>query len=159
MLAGTMRSLLLLSLALAAFTVRAQVLPGGAELGMSVPQLQQAVPALERVPWPVRMAGGLVGSWRAATLQVAGVALMPTFFFSEGELRRVEYVADATAYDALLAWGRATWGAELASQGSEGAYAAWTTGTTQAYLQQAAGARPQVRLVVKRITAKDAGEL
>jgi hypothetical protein len=154
------RAIASLSLALLAAAAHAQALPGGAQLGMSAQQLRDAVPALERVPRPVRMAGGLVGSWRGPSVEVGGVWLAPTFFLAEGELRRVEYLAPADAYESLLAWGRSTWGPELASQGSEGAYATWTSGTTQAYLQQTGGAqRPQVRLVVKLIATRDAGEL
>lgn len=154
------RAIASISLAILAAAAHAQALPGGAQLGMSAQQLRDAVPALERVARPVRMAGGLVGSWRGPAVDLGGVWLAPTYFLAEGELRRVEYLAPPDTYEALLAWGRSTWGPELASQGSEGAYATWTAGTTQAYLQQTGGAqRPQVRLVVKLLTARDAGEL
>ena len=139
---------------------RAQALPGGAALGMSVPQLQQVEPALKRVPRPARLAGGLVGSWSADTVEVAGVALTPTFFFAEGELRRVEYLArdgGPAAFDALLGWARGAWGAELASTAPEGAYASWDRDDMQVYLQLAG--TTLVRLVVKRQVEKDASEL
>lgn len=138
----------------------AQDLPGGGQLGMTAQQLQVAVPALEPVARPVHMAGGLVGSWRGAAVPVAGVMLVPTFFFAEAQLRRVEYVAVPSpgAVNALLAWGRSIWGVELSSQEQEGAYATWASADVDAYLQQTR-APQQVRLVVKRRVLKDAGEL
>lgn len=142
----------------------AQDLPAGVSLGMTVPQLQQAVAGLTPVPRPARLAGGLVGSWAGPALQLAGVDLTPTFFMAQGQLRRVDYLAadrhSATAFDALLAWARTAWGQELASQAPEGAYASWTQGELDAYLQQtSATGRPQVRLVIKRRALKEAGEL
>jgi hypothetical protein len=95
---------------------------------------------------------------------VAGVDLAPTFYFADGQLQRVEYlaapVASGQAFESLLAWGRAAWGTELSSQGPEGAYANWATADADVYLQQSAGARGvQLRLVVKRRILKGAGEL
>lgn len=141
-------------------SVHAQALPGGAQLGMNVPQLQQAVPGLKPVPHPVRMTGGLVGSWSAPAVDVAGAQLTPTFFFAAGELQRIEYLAaDGTGvFDTLLGWGRTTWGQELASQSPEGSYATWSAPDLDAYLQQTTSPQ-RVRLVVKRRVAKDASEL
>lgn len=142
--------------------VSAEPLPGGAELGMSVPQLQQAVPGLERVAHPARLAGGLAGSWTGPAVQVAGIALTPTFFVAHGAVRRVEYLAPAgsPAFDPLVAWGRSAWGAELASESPEGAYATWSRGDADVYVQRASGASgTQVRLVFRQVVAKDAGEL
>jgi hypothetical protein len=152
------------SAVLAAVAAHAQALPGGAALGMSAQQLQQAVPALQPVPHPPRLAGGLVGRWTAPFVTVAGVDLAPTFYFADGQLQRVEYLAapgaSGQAFESLLAWGRAAWGTELSSQGPEGAYANWATADADVYLQQSAGARGvQLRLVVKRRILKDAGEL
>jgi len=158
------RAVVSLSITLLAVAAHAQALPGGAQLGMNAQQLRDVVPGLARVPRPVRMAGGLVGSWRGPAVDIAGVLLAPTYFLAEGELRRVEYVADAdtaaNGYESLLAWGRSLWGPELASQGSEGAYAAWTGDKLQAYLQLAGGGqRSQLRLVVKLRSTRDASEL
>ena len=158
------RALASLSITLLALAAHAQALPDGARLGMTAQQLRDVVPGIARVPHPVRMAGGLVGSWRGPVVDIAGVPLAPTYFLAEGELRRIEYVADAgaaaDAYETLLAWGRSAWGPELASQGSEGAYASWTGDTLQAYLQLAGGGqRPQLRLVLKLRSSKDASEL
>jgi hypothetical protein len=139
-------------------SAQAQALPGGAQLGMAVPQLQQAVPGLKPVPHPAHLAGGLVGSWSGPTIDVAGAALVPTFFLAEGQLARVEYLATPEAYAPLLAWGRAQWGAELASDSPEGTYATWSNGEFDAYLQETHG-RPQVRLVIKRRVLKDASAL
>lgn len=150
-------------IAIASFAAHAQSLPGGFTLGMTVPQLQQAEPALRRVPHPARLAGGLVGSWSGHAIDVAGVALTPTFFFAEGQLRRVEYLArdgGPAAFAALLAWARGMWGEELAANAPEGAYASWEREDTQVYLQRAGAARgEQVRLVTKQRVLKDAGEL
>jgi len=113
---------------------------------------------------PARLAGGLVGSWSGPEIDIEGLALTPTFFFAETQLRRVEYVAvsgaSAGAYDVLLAWGRSQWGPELASQSPEGNYAAWTDGDMDAYLQQTGTPQhAQVRLVIKRRVMKDGSEL
>jgi hypothetical protein len=142
----------------------AQTLPGGVQLGMTLQQLQQTVPALKPVAHPARLAGGLIGSWSGSAIQVAGVALTPTFFLADAHLRRVEYLASwsdgARAFDALLIWGRAAWGPELASQNPEGAYATWTNGEVDAYLQRTSAPQgSRVRLVIKRRLVKDGGEL
>ena len=150
-----MRCLILLLPAVAC----AQPVPGGFTLGMSPAQLQQADASLTRIPRPVRLAGGLVGNWSGSALQLANMTLTPTFYFAEGELRRVEYLArdgGAATYEALLAWGRAKWGQELASNAPEGAYATWDTPELQAYLQLSGA---QVRLVTKKRVLKDASEL
>ena len=149
---------------LLAIAAHAQALPGAVELGMTVQQLQQAVPGLRGVAHPAHLAGGLVGSWSGPVTVLAGVALAPTYFFAEGQLRRIESLAssdaDAQAYDALLAWGRTAWGPELASAGPEGTYATWSSDLLDAYLQRTEDARrPQLRLVVKLHAGKDAGEL
>lgn len=141
-----------------------QLLPGNARLGMSAEQLHESIPALTRVAHPLRMSGGLIGSWSAPAIDVAGVAFTPTFFFSDGELRRVEYVAAAAdapaAFAAVRDWGRAQWGAELASDSPEGAYASWSGDEMDIYLQLARTRQPaQVRLVIKRHVEKDASEL
>jgi hypothetical protein len=155
--------LVLAGLGALAPAARAQDLPAGVTLGMTAQQLQQTVPALTHVARPAHLAGGLLGSWSGPAVEVVGVALVPTFFFADGRLRRVEYLAappQADAFAALVAWGRAAWGPELASAGPEGAYAAWTHGDIDAYLQRTGSAqRPQVRLVVKQRVEKDAGEL
>ena len=142
----------------------AQTLPGGVQLGMSLQQLQQAVPALKPVAHPARLAGGLIGGWSAPAFPLSGVALTPVFFFADAQLRRVEYLASsndgAAAFEALLAWGRSVWGPELASQEPEGAYATWANEEVDAYLQRAiAPQRPRVRLVIKRRLVKDGSDL
>ena len=151
------------ALAIACCAARAQALPGAVSLGLTLPELQQSHPSLWRGPQPARLAGGLVVMWSEADIDVAGVAVTPTFFFADGQLQRVEYLARDGApasYAALLAWGRSQWGAELAANAHEGAYASWSTGDMDAYLQLANTARgEQVRLVVKRRVEKDAGEL
>lgn len=145
-------------------SAQAQDLPDAVQLGMTTQQLRQAVPGLQPVHRPVRLAGGLVGSWTGPPAALAGVPMAPTYFFAEGELRRIEYLAapdaDAQAYDALLSWGRKAWGPELASQGPEGAYATWSSDTMEVYLQRSGDAlRPQLRLVIKAVAGKDAREL
>lgn len=138
-------------------------LPGGVALGMTVPQLQQVQPALKRVPHPARLAGGLVGSWSGSAVAVAGLALTPTFYLSDGQLQRVEYLAregGPAAFAALLAWARASWGVELAATDAESASASWSTDDMDAYLQLASpGPGGPVRLVVKHRVLKDASEL
>ena len=150
--------------ALLAATSRAQSLPDGVELGMTVPQLRQAVGTLKPVPHPLRMAGGLIGAWTSQSVVIAGVDVAPTYFFAGGQLRRIEYLAsslvDEMSFDAVLAWARAQWGAELSSLSPEGAYANWAQGEVDVYLQQAGGTQPsQLRLVIKRRVLKNAGEL
>lgn len=140
-------------------TAHAQAVPGGARLGMTVPQLRQAVPSLQRVARPARLAGGLAGRWSAPALHVAGVALKPTFFFAAGELRRVEYLAtdaDPASFTALRNWGRARWGAELGAWDPDASFASWASDDVDAYLQRSG---PKLRLVLKRRELKDASEL
>lgn len=138
-------------------------LPGGVALGMTVPQLQQVQPGLKRVPHPPRLAGGLVGSWSGGAVAVAGLALTPTFYLSDGQLQRIEYLArdgGPAAFAALLGWARASWGAELAAADPDSALASWSTDDMDAYLQLASpGPTGPVRLVVKRRVLKDASEL
>jgi hypothetical protein len=154
-------ALLSACLGLLACAAGAQALPGGVALGMSPQELRQAQPVLVPVRHPPRLAGGLVGKWSGPGVDVAGVALAPTFFFADEQLERVEYLAlagaGAQAFDALLAWGRTAWGPELASRGPEGDYATWTTDALDVYLQHAGAG--QVRLVIKRHVEKDASEL
>lgn len=158
------RALVFACMAALLASAQAQDLPGGAQLGMSRQQLRQALPGLRPVHRPVRLAGGLVGSWTGPAAALAGVAMAPTYFFAQGELRRIEYLAapdaDAQSFDALLAWGRGNWGPELASQGPEGSYATWSPDGMAVYLQRTGGGeRPQVRLVIKADEGKDASEL
>lgn len=150
-------------LAVASAAPESRPLPGGVVLQMTLPELQQAQPALKRVPRPARLAGGLVGSWSSPAIDVAGVALTPTYFFADGRVQRVEYLArdgSAATYSALLAWGRQSWGAELAAAEAGGAYASWTTGDMDAYLQLAGTpSGERVRLVARQRVLKDASEL
>ncbi|HEY1231225.1 MAG TPA: hypothetical protein VGF26_28315 [Ramlibacter sp.] len=138
-------------------------LPGGSGLGMTVPELQRVEPALKRVPHPARLAGGLVGSWSGTAIDLAGLTVSPTYFFAEGQLQRIEFLArdrGPVAYAALLAWARAAWGAELAAADPGSAYASWSMEGFDAYLQLASPAPAgQVRLVVKQRVVKDASEL
>jgi hypothetical protein len=102
----------------------AQSLPAGVQLGMSPAELQAALPEAQRVARPQRLAGGLAGTWRGASTAIAGLTFEPTFYFAGTELRRVEWLADAgalpdhgaSAFDALLGWGRGRFGNELASR-------------------------------------------
>jgi len=142
----------------------AQDLPGGAQLGMTVPQLREAVPELKSVARPARLAGGVVGSWSGPAVDIAGVELTPTFFFAEAQLRRVEYLAssgaDTAAFNSLLKWGRTQWGSELASWNPEGAYASWANDEADVYLQETSEPeRGRLRLVIKRRLMKDGSEL
>lgn len=154
-------ALLCAGLLLLACAAGAQALPGGVALGMSPQELRQAQPVLVPVRHPPRLAGGLVGRWSGPAVDVAGLALAPTFFFADDRLERVEYLASADAgaqaFDALLAWGRHAWGPELASRGPEGDYATWTSDALDVYLQRTAAG--QVRLVIKAHLEKDASEL
>jgi hypothetical protein len=155
-------------LAVAAGALHAQALPPGVRLGMSAEELQAALPAAERVQRPQRLTGGLVGSWRAAPVEMAGLVFEPTFFFAASELRRVEFVAlaqttpdsGAAAFGQLVQWGRGVFGTELASRDPGSAYAAWTSGDTDVYVQQVSDPRrASVRLVYKARQLKDGSEL
>ncbi|MFM9926476.1 hypothetical protein VLK31_26045 [Variovorax sp. H27-G14] len=156
---------------LAAGALHAQALPPGVRLGMSAEQLHAVLPAAERVPRPQRLGGGLVGNWRAAPVEMAGLLFEPTFFFAASELRRVEYVANlqatqatpdngASAFAALVQWGRASFGTELASRDPGSAYAAWVSNDTDVYVQQVSDPRrASVRLVYKARQLRDGSEL
>jgi hypothetical protein len=148
--------------------LHAQSLPPGVRLGMSAEQLQAVLPAAERVQRPQRLSGGLVGNWRAAPVEMAGLLFEPTFFFAASELRRVEYVAaaqatpdsGASAFTALVQWGRGVFGAELASRDPGTAYAAWVSNDTDVYVQQVSDPRrASVRLVYKARQLRDGSEL
>lgn len=135
--------------------LQAQPLPTGADLGATAADLQRAMPDLERVARPMRMAGGLAGLWRSAPVALAGVVGNYTFFLAGGQVRRIEFFADAppdpsaadAAFDAIAAWGRDLYGAEMASGGPGARYAAWSRPGVDIYLQQAPPPRAGVRLV------------
>jgi len=152
----------------AAAAAGAQSLPPGVQLGMSPAELQAALPDAQRVARPQRLAGGLAGTWRGASTAIAGLTFEPTFYFAGTELRRVEWLADAgalpdhgaSAFDALLGWGRGRFGNELASRDPGTRYAAWVAGDTDVYAQLVDGERgASVRLVYKARQLKDASEL
>eukprot|EP01030_Chromulinospumella_sphaerica_P000963 gene963-945_t len=111
---------------------------------MGVDALRQALPGIAHVPRPQRLSGGLVGQWRLAPVVVAGLEGAQTFFFAGRELRRVEFVADASeladsgaaAYGELLQFGRASYGPETAANDPSGSYAAWTRGDLEVYAQR-----------------------
>ncbi|MDM0123258.1 hypothetical protein [Variovorax arabinosiphilus] len=135
---------------------------------MSPAELQAALPDAQRVARPQRLAGGLAGTWRGASTAIAGLTFEPTFYFAGTELRRVEWLADAgalpdhgaSAFDALLGWGRGRFGNELASRDPGTRYAAWVAGDTDVYAQLVNGERgASVRLVYKVRQLKDASEL
>lgn len=144
-----------------------QPLPAGVELGMGADALRGAVPGAARVPRPQRLAGGLAGLWRLEPVVIAGLSGAQTFFFSGRELRRVEFVADASdladggasAFGALLAFGRSTYGPETAANDPSGSYAAWTQGGLEVYAQRVPAPRATVRWVIKQSEGKDASEL
>ncbi|MGJ7529597.1 hypothetical protein [Variovorax sp. GB1P17] len=153
---------------LAAGALHAQALPPGVRLGMTADELRAALPAAERVQRPQRLSGGLLGSWRAAPVTMAGLVFEPTFFFAASELRRVEYVATAQAlpdsgaatFAALVQWGRGVFGNELASRDPGSAYAAWVSNDTDVYVQQVSDPRhASVRLVYKARQLRDGSEL
>lgn len=144
-----------------------QPLPAGVELGMGADALRDAVPGAAPVPRPQRLAGGLAGLWRLEPVVIAGLSGAQTFFFSGRELRRVEFVADASdladggaaAFGALLAFGRSTYGPETAANDPSGSYAAWTQGGLEVYAQRVPAPRATVRWVIKQSEGKDASEL
>jgi hypothetical protein len=144
-----------------------QPLPAGVELGMGADALREAVPGAARVPRPQRLAGGLTGLWRLEPVVIAGVSGAQTFFFGGRELRRVEFVADASdqadsgaaAFGAMLAFGRSTYGPETAANDPSGSYAAWTHGGLEVYAQRVPAPRATVRWVIKQSEGKDASEL
>ena len=129
--------------------------------------LRDAVPGAARVLRPQRLAGGLAGLWRLEPVVIAGLSGAQTFFFSGRELRRVEFVADASdladggaaAFGALLAFGRSTYGPETAANDPSGSYAAWTQGGLEVYAQRVPAPRATVRWVIKQSEGKDASEL
>lgn len=155
-------------LAAAAAALHAQALPAGVRLGMTAEELQGALPGLERVQRPQRLAGGLAGNWRAAPTAMVGLRFDPVFFFAGGQLRRVEWTAatdgqpdrGAAAFAEIVAWGRSNFGPELGSNDPGSAYAAWVQGDTDVYAQRTTDPRrASVRLVYKARQLRDASEL
>jgi len=152
----------------AAQALRAQALPAGVRLGMSADELRTAMPTAQRVQRPQRLAGGLLGSWQSSPVSMAGLAFEPTFFFAGSQLQRVEFVASAealsdggaAAFAELVRWGRAAFGSELASNDPGTAYAAWTSGDADVYVQHVRDARrASLRLVYKARQVRDGSEL
>lgn len=157
-----------IALLLAAGTSFAQALPAGVRLGMSADELQAALPGVEHVPRPQRLAGGLAGNWRAGPTRMAGLSFDPVFFFAGDQLRRVEWVAaagsepdlGAAAFAEIVAWGRRSFGPELGSNDPGSASAAWVQGDCDIYAQRVGDPRhASVRLVYKARQLKDASEL
>ncbi|MGJ7508362.1 hypothetical protein [Variovorax sp. GT1P44] len=153
---------------IATVAAHGQALPPGVRLGMSAEALQAALPGVERVRRPQRLAGGLAGTWHAAPTALAGLSFDPVFFFAGDALRRVEWAAPAeaqpdlgaAAFAELVAWGRSRFGAELGSSDPGSAYAAWVQGDTDVYVQRTSDPRhASVRLVYKVRQLRDAGEL
>ena len=148
--------------------LHAQALPPGVRLGMTADELQIAVPTAQRVQRPQRLAGGLLGSWQAAPVSIAGLVFEPTFFFAGSQLQRVEFVAPAqalpdggaAAFAELVRWGRGVFGSELASNDPGTAYAAWTSEAADVYVQHVRDVRrASVRLVYKARQVRDGSEL
>lgn len=157
-----------LSVVLIAPVAQAQALPAGVHFGMTINELQAVQPEVQRVTKPQHLAGGLTGNWHGAPVVVAGLPFDLTFFFADSQLRRVEFLAsteprthlNATAFDALVAWGRSTFGPELGSSDPGGKYAAWVSGDVDVYAQSAIGPhQASVRLVYKEQQRKDGQSL
>lgn len=152
-----------------AAALHAQALPPGVELGMRTEALRAAMPTIERVARPVRIAGGLSGTWRGEPVVLGGLPFEPTFYTYGGELRRVEWVAQpeadgdrgAAAYAELVGWGRARFGTELASRDPGSELASWVAGDADVYAQRVDDPRRAgaVRLVYKLRQVKDASQL
>jgi hypothetical protein len=107
----------------AGMAAQAQAAPGGVQLGMTMEQLQQIVPGLHAVSPSRHAPRGLAASWSTSALEFAGVPLTGSFVMADGQVQRIEYLAEPAAHDALLQWGRAAFGPEMASTGPEGQYA------------------------------------
>ncbi|WPB58058.1 hypothetical protein [Xylophilus sp. GOD-11R] len=145
----------------------AQELPPGVRLGMGLAELRQALPALERVRRPQRLAGGLVGAWQVADAQVAGVIGTQTYYLAGGELRRIEFMADtaalpdggSAAFDAVVAAGRERWGPERPAQDAVSRYAAWSTADIDAYARLLAPPRAALQLVISARPPRDDRQL
>jgi hypothetical protein len=153
---------------IATVAAHGQALPSGVRLGMSSEALQAALPGVERVHRPQRLAGGLAGNWHAAPTTLAGLSFERVFFFAGDELRRMEWVAaadaqpdlGAAAFAELVAWGRSRFGGELSSNDPGSAYAAWVDGDADVYVQRTSDPRrASVRLVYKTRHVKDGSEL
>jgi len=163
-----LRTLVAAALVLGAIAVHAQALPEGVRLGMSAAELQAALPGLERVARPQRLAGGLSGSWRSNPMVFAGLSFEPVYFFAADQLRRVEWSAatdsqpdlGAAAFAEIVAWGRGSFGPELGSNDPGSAYAAWVQGDVDVYAQRMSDPRhASVRLVYKLRQVRDGSEL
>lgn len=148
----------------------AQELPPGVVLGMTPDALRAALPDVERVARPVRLAGGLAGTWRGPPALVGEVPFEPTFYFAGATLQRVEWVAmlpqddadrGAAAYAGLVEWGRTRFATEMASRDPGSQLASWVDGDADVYAQRNDdGRRPAVvRLVYKVRRLKDASQL
>src|SRR5690348_14707112 len=77
----------------AAGVAHTQELQLGVRQGTRAEELQAALPGLQRVPRPLRLAGGLAGLWHGAPAPNAGLLFEPVYYLAGGQLRRVEWVA------------------------------------------------------------------
>lgn len=170
---GFVAALLFVATGFAA-AAHAQDMPPGVVLGMTPDALRAALPTVERVARPVRIAGGLAGSWRGQPSTIAGLPFEPTFYFGGGQLRRVEWVSvlqseggeadgdrGAAAFAELLDWGRSRFGTEMASRDPGSQLASWVAGDADVYAQRVDDPRrmASVRLVYKLRQLKDASQL
>ncbi len=138
-------------------------LPPGVVFGMPVDAVRQALPALDLVRRPQRLAGGLAGSWQLPQTQVAGLSGSQTFFFAGGVLRRVEFSADAqavadggaAAFEQLLDWGRTRYGAERPAQDAVSRYAAWSTPGQDVYVRLTSAPHAGLQLVLSARLERD----
>lgn len=136
----------------------AQPLQPGVQLGMNVAELRQALPSIEPVHRPERLAGGLSGSWRMENGELAGLTGAQVFFFGGGRLRRVEFQVESAsdaAFEQLLAWGRQQYGPERPAQDAVSRYAAWSTPETDIYLRLLTSSRPGLSLVTSARPPRD----
>lgn len=152
---------------LVSLPANAQQLPAGVHFGMDVDDLRTALPAAEVVRRPERLAGGLAGTWRLADAPFAGLAGSQVFFFTAGQLRRVEFQADtsarpdggAAAFERLLAWGREHYGPEHPAQDAVSRIAAWSDAEQDLYLRLATLPRPGLKLVFSARPPRDDRQL
>lgn len=154
---GPMKFCFLCALLACSMAARAQDLPPGVRLGMGVDELRQALPALDLVRRPQKLAGGLAGSWRLASTEIAGLPGSETFFFAAGTLRRIEFVASTdagvAAFDRIVAWARGMHGPEQAAE--NGSFAAWSSADVDIYVRLAAAPHAAVQLVFSARPARD----
>ncbi|MCJ0764928.1 hypothetical protein [Variovorax terrae] len=158
----------------AALPAWAQALWGAAAYGMTEAELQAALPAVQRLRKPERLAGGTRGLWVLPETPLAGASFETVFYFNKNrQLQQVEQRLAAPqpqcgtkpVFEELVASLRQLHGPELAAGdrpdgGPASSVASWVAGDLDIIASHTeAASRCAIRVIYKPRLLKDASEL